>query len=224
MNQLIAAGGVDRVEESRAATGPELGDAGLEFVLVIGVVLRNVGGDVKAHGEGQICLRANHLLQKLDRGRLLELETLADRCTGINHDADAQRQVCLLGEIENLGGRLLVIQQGEIPLLQILNEPSVLVGDGKDQVHLIDVGPDGETAVVLSHCWSGHYSWPGARSRERRVELAEVPEPQPVFAQGRQKVTAARAKAHTSQAESQPGAGNQFIVVIETFFILEHSP
>ena len=42
--------------------------------------------------------------------RALELETLADGRTCINHDAYAQRQVGLLGEVENLRGRLLVIQ------------------------------------------------------------------------------------------------------------------
>src|SRR5262249_34885 len=61
-DQLITAGSVDCVKESRAATRPQLSDTSLEFVLIVGVVLGNVRGDVKAHGEGQICLRAHHLL------------------------------------------------------------------------------------------------------------------------------------------------------------------
>jgi hypothetical protein len=152
-----------------------------EFVLIIGVVLRNVGGDVKAHGEGQIRLRPHHLLQKLDRGLLLKLETLPDGRAGINHDAYTQRQIRLLGEIENLRGRLLIIQEGEISLLQILNEPSVLVSDGEDQVHLVDVGPDGEIAIVLSvgglattrgmghGAESAGLVWRGWRSRSRSL-------------------------------------------------------
>ncbi len=89
------------------------------------------------------------LLQKLDRGALLKLETLPDRGAGIDHDADPQRQIRLLGEVENLRGSFLVIEQSKVTLLQILDEPAMLVSDGKDQIHLVDVGLDGEIAIVL---------------------------------------------------------------------------
>ena len=100
--------------------GPQLGDAGLKLVLIVGVVLGNVGRHVEAHDEGQICLGPDYLLQKLDRGALLKLEALADRSAGIDHDADPQGQIGLLGEIENLRGSLLIIQQGKVSLLQIV--------------------------------------------------------------------------------------------------------
>ena len=118
--------------KSRAATRPQLGNAGLELILIVRVVLGNVGRDVKTHDESQIRLRPDDLLQELDGRALLKLEALPDRGTGIDHDSHPQGQVGLLGEIENLGGGFLIVQQGKISLLQILDEPAMLVGNGED--------------------------------------------------------------------------------------------
>src|SRR6202453_5450188 len=116
---------------------------------MLGVVLGDVGCDVEPHDERHVSLRPDYLLQKLDRGALLKLEALTDRGAGINHDSNPQWQVGLLREIENLGRSLLVVQQSKVSLLQVWDKSAVLVSDGEDQVHLIDVGLDGEIVVVL---------------------------------------------------------------------------
>ncbi len=58
------------------------------------------------------------------------------------------RLVCWV-KVENLRGSFLVIQQGKVSLLQIGDEAAVLVSDGEDEIHLIDVGLNGEIAIVL---------------------------------------------------------------------------
>ncbi len=53
-DKLVAASSVNSVKESRASARPQLGDAGLKLVLIVGVVLGDVGCDIEAHDEGQI--------------------------------------------------------------------------------------------------------------------------------------------------------------------------
>ena len=55
---------------------------------------------------------------------LLELKAGTNRCAGVNHNADAQRQIDLLAEVIDFRRRLLVVKQGKVTLLQILKSRS----------------------------------------------------------------------------------------------------
>ncbi len=83
------------------------------------------------------------LEEELDGGLLLELEALADGAGGVEHDADAQGQVGLLGEADDGVGRLAVVEQAEVLLLEAGDEVAVLVGDGEDEVDFVDADDDG---------------------------------------------------------------------------------
>ncbi len=97
--QLVAAGGVDGVEQRGAAAGAQAIDAGFERVEVVGPVLGHGGRDVEAHHKGAVALRALSIVkQKLGRRLLLKLEARADGGAGVDDDAHAQRQIDLLVE------------------------------------------------------------------------------------------------------------------------------
>ncbi len=62
------------------------------------------------------------LEEELDGGVLLELEALADGAGGVEHDADAQGEIGLLGEAEDGGGRAAVVEQAEVLALEAGDE------------------------------------------------------------------------------------------------------
>ncbi len=97
------AGLVEGVEEGGAAAGAKPADALVEEVDVVGEVLLDVGLDVEAFDEGAV-VAVEDLKEELDGGVLLELEALADGAGGVEHDADAQGQIGLLGEAEDGDG------------------------------------------------------------------------------------------------------------------------
>jgi len=65
---------------------------------------------------------------------LLELKARADGGAGVDDDADAQRQIDLLVKRVDVRGRLLVVKQGKVALLQVGNVMPMLVSDGEDEV------------------------------------------------------------------------------------------
>ena len=61
-----------------------------------------------------------------------------NRGAGVDDDPHAQGQIDLLVEGVHLGRRLLVVEQGKVALLQIGIVMPMPVGDGEDEVDLID--------------------------------------------------------------------------------------
>ena len=76
------------------------------------------------------------LVQKLDRRFLFELETLAHRLAGVYQQSHLQGKIRLTIEAEDRLGRLVVVQNLEILVLEVLHVVAVLVGDGENQVNL----------------------------------------------------------------------------------------
>ena len=114
---LVFAGLVEGVEECGAAAGTKFADALVEEVDVIGEVLGDVGFDVEAFDEGAV-VAMEDLKEELDGGVLLELEALTDGAGGVEHDADAQGKIGLLGEAEDGGGRTAVVEEAEVFALE----------------------------------------------------------------------------------------------------------
>jgi hypothetical protein len=91
---------VEGIEERCAAAGAELANALVEQGDVVGEALRYVDLDVKALDEGEVAAM-KYLTQELDGGVLIELEALADRTGGVQHDSDAEGKIGLLRKDED---------------------------------------------------------------------------------------------------------------------------
>ena len=139
---LVPAGPVERVEEGGASAGPQLADALVEEIDVVGEVLREIGLDVEAFDEGAV-VEVKYLEEELDCGVLLELEALADGAAGVEHDADAQGEIGLLGEAEDGEWRTAVVEEAEVLTLEAGDELALLVGDGEDEIDFVDLDADG---------------------------------------------------------------------------------
>ncbi len=145
---LVSAGLVEGIEERCSATGAQLADALIEKGDVVGEALSQVGLDVKALYEGEIAAM-QYLMQELDGRVLLELEALADGTGGVQHDADAEREISLLGEAEYGDRRTAVVEQTEALAFEASDEAALFVGDGEDEVYFVGLnfdsrhGPDG---------------------------------------------------------------------------------
>src|SRR6185312_190490 len=139
---------VECVEESGASAGAELADALVEQVDVVGEALGNVGRDVETFDEGAV-VDVENLEEELDGGVLLELEALADGTGGVEHDADAQGKVGLLGEAEDGFGRTAVVEEAEVLTLEAGDETAFLVGDGEDEIDFVDLDLGGGDGFVF---------------------------------------------------------------------------
>jgi len=150
---LVFAGFVESVEEGGTAAGTELADALVEKVDVVGEVLGDVGFDVEALDEGAV-VTVEDLEEELDGRVLLELEALADGAGGVEHDADAQGEIGLLGEAEDGSRGAAVVEEAEVLALEAGDELAVLVGDGEDEIHFVDADDDVSSAGGWS-LWAG---------------------------------------------------------------------
>ena len=122
-----------------------------KFLRIVGEILRDFRSHIEADDESLVVSRMNRLVQKFDRGFLFELEAVADGIAGIDQQSDLQRQVGFRVEAANLLRRLVVIDNGEIALLQIGDAAAVLVGHGEYDVHFVGGNANGEDGVI-SRC------------------------------------------------------------------------
>lgn len=148
IEELVLAGAVDGVVEGGSSAWGELLDGIVEFAEVVGPALHEVWSDVEAFDEGLVRRGAEDLQEEAVDGLLLELEALADGVAGVDEDAQAQRELGLLGEAVDLSGRAMIVEEGEVAFLEIFDELAAAVGDGEDEVHFVDVGGE----LVLGGC------------------------------------------------------------------------
>ena len=66
---------------------------------------------------------------------------------GVEHDADTQRQVGLLGEAKDLDRGAAIVEQAEVFTLQAGDEAALFIRDGEDEVDLVD--PDDDLVRVV---------------------------------------------------------------------------
>ena len=145
---LVATGFVESVEESGTATGTESADALIQEVNVVSEVLGDISLDVEAFNKGAV-VAVKYLKKELDSGVLLELEALTNGTRGVEHDADTQRKIGLLGEAEYGKRRTAIIEQAEVLALEAGNELALLVGDGEDEIDFVDLDFDGLGGLLL---------------------------------------------------------------------------
>ena len=136
--QLVAASVVERIKHGGAAAGPQQTHSARQALGVIREVLCHFRRHVEAHHESSVVLGPNGLVQELDGRFLLELEPVAHRVAGIHQKSHLERQVGLVAEVLHLIGRLGVIDDLEIVLLEILHIPSMLIRDSKNHIHFVD--------------------------------------------------------------------------------------
>jgi hypothetical protein len=138
---LVLTGFVEGVEERGASARAEFADTLVEEIDVVGEVLGDVGLNVEAFDEGAV-VAVKDLEEELDGGVLLELEALADGARGIEHDADTQGEIGLLGEAEDGGGWTAVVEEAEVLALETGDELTLFVGDGEDEIDFVDLDDD----------------------------------------------------------------------------------
>ena len=148
---LVMAGPVEGIEERRAAARAELADPLIEQRDVVGEALRDVDLDVKALDEGEVAAM-KYLTQELDGGVLLELEALADRTGGVQHDADAEGEIGLLGEGEDRDRGVAVVEQAEVLAFEAGDEAAFFVGNGEDEVYFVGLHFDGGDGPARGRC------------------------------------------------------------------------
>ena len=93
--QLVAAGVVKRVVHGGAAARTQAANAFRKLLGVVGEILRDFRRGVEPDDKRPVELRTHDLVQKLDCGFLLELETVADRVAGVDQQSHPQRKVGL---------------------------------------------------------------------------------------------------------------------------------
>ena len=57
----------------------------------------------------------------------------------VDEDAEAQGKLGLLGEAVDLGRRAMIVEQGEVAFLEVLDELPLAVGDREDEIDFVDV-------------------------------------------------------------------------------------
>ena len=118
-------------------------------IAIVCVSLSDVRSDIKAHHERLIDLGPQNRQKKFDGRILFKLKAGTDGTAGVNHEADAKREIGLLGKAVNLRRGHVVVEQREVALVQIADEMAVLVGYGEDEIHFIDDSRDGVRAILL---------------------------------------------------------------------------
>ena len=137
VQQLVAAGKIQRVIHRRAAARPQGANSARERFGVVGEILGDFRSDIETHDERFVIPRPDRLVQKLDGRFLLELEAVAHRVAGIDQQSDLQRQLGLVVKAANLVGWPAVVDDREIALGQVLHVVAMPIGHGEDDVHFV---------------------------------------------------------------------------------------
>ena len=122
-------------------------DSVSELSAIIREILRDLGRHVKAHDKCLVVAGMDGLIQKFDRGFLLELEAVAYRVAGVNQQADLQRQIGFGVKASNLLRRFVIVQDFEVVLLEIGDPAAMLIRDREYDVHLVGGRPQGGERV-----------------------------------------------------------------------------
>src|SRR6266566_3113307 len=149
LQQLVAACVIERIVHRGAAAGTEHAHTPGQGLGTVGEVLRNFRSYIKAHYECPVVSGPDGLVQKLDRGLLLELETVADGVAGVNQKPDLHRQISFAAKTANFRYRFLVIDDPKIALGEVFDVVIVFVSDGKNHADLIH-GNDENWAVRIT--------------------------------------------------------------------------
>jgi len=153
--ELIFAGAVNGVVERGAPAILQFVDAGGKQLDVVGEILRHLALGVEADDEGFVEVGADRVLQKADGGVLLEIETAVNRAADVDEQAEMQREIGFAAEIENRLRGLMVVENGEIGLVEVANKFAVLVGSDEQDVNFVDAIANGKHRAGLIVVRSG---------------------------------------------------------------------
>ena len=145
--QLFAAGAIDGVIHRGAPAVVQIPHSGFQQVNVVGELLRDLAVSAETHDKSFVEIRPQGVLQEADRGFLFEIEAAVHRAAGIHQQSQLQRQISFAPEIHNRLRRLVVVQDGEIALVQIAHELAMVVRRNEQHIDLIHPLLDGKDGI-----------------------------------------------------------------------------
>ena len=145
--QLFAAGPVDGVVHRGSPAVAQAFHSGFEQLNVVGELLRDLAVTVEAHHESLVEIRAQGVLQEADCSFLLEIETAVHRSAGVDQQAQLQRQIGLAAEVHDRLGRLVIVQDGEIALVQVAHKFAAMVSGDEEHIDFADPFLDGQDGI-----------------------------------------------------------------------------
>ena len=104
-----------------------------------GDVLQQFHVEIEVNHEGHVLLGTQHLFEEAVAGRPLFFDQAALAPAGIDQQAERKRQIAFLGEIADLLGAAVLVEQ-KIVLGEVPDDGAVLVAHVGKQVDHLDVG------------------------------------------------------------------------------------
>ena len=132
--QLFAAGPVDGVIHRGSPAVAQASHSGFEQSHVVGELLRDLAVAAEAHDKSFVEIGPQGVLQETDRGFLLEIKAAVHRTAGIHQQAQLEGQIGLAAEVYDGLRRLVIVQDGEIALVQVAHELAAMVSG--DEQHI----------------------------------------------------------------------------------------
>src|SRR5271165_5735515 len=128
LDQIVVAGSIDGVVECGPPAIAHPVDSRGEQRGVVGKILHHLALPVEAYDESLVKIEAHGVLQKTDGSILLEFETASNRTAGIDQKSEFDGQVDLAPEIDDGLRRLVIVEDGEVFLVQVAHKLAMFVG------------------------------------------------------------------------------------------------
>ena len=112
--ELLAAGAIDGVVQRGASAIVQTPHSGFQQPDAVGEILRDLAVAAEAHHKSFVEICPQGVLQKADRGFLLEIKAAVHRAAGIHQKAQFEGQIGLTAKIHNRLRRLVIVQDVEI--------------------------------------------------------------------------------------------------------------
>ncbi len=176
--ELVAAGGVESVEERGAADGVAVGggvDGGDEGGGVVGPGLEEVRGAIEVGDEGLVGLLTEDVSRVFRCDGLVAIAMRGHGAAGVDEDAGADGEVLLELEVEDAGGRVAIVEQGEVGEGEVVDGEAVGVGCVEGEDDFVDGDAEAIGGVGLRSDLRGEEGAGGEREsgcEERAVECA----------------------------------------------------
>jgi len=100
--------------------------------------------------EGFVLVFAQNVIEEGMAGREFLIEDAALAQAGVHEEAEGEREIGFLGKVGD-GLWLVVLGEGEVVLGESVDEVSVLVADGGEEIYGADV--DGDGCGLLAEEW-----------------------------------------------------------------------
>ncbi len=115
---------------------------------LVGEILRQVALFVEPNDEGAVVAGTNDVLQKSGGGFFFKSEAALHGAAHVHEQTQFDGQVGFAAEVEDRLYRLVIVENGEIVLVQIADEFAVTIGGDEKHVHFIDALLDGEDGFI----------------------------------------------------------------------------